>query len=305
MTDLLRKQDSVVARRQLRRLGADDNTVARLLRRRELTTVYPGVYVDHTGPLSWEQRAWAAVLTHWPAALTRESALPHPAVRAPIHVAIDVRRTVTAVPGVRAHRTAGFASKVGPPASPPRIALEHAAIDVAAAAPEPRRAFQVFADVCQSRRTSPQRIASVLRERPRVSGRQLLLDMLDDLGTGACSVLEREYLRAVERRHGLPVGRRQHRAQANGRSVYRDVEYVGFAVVVELDGRAFHDSAAARDHDFERDLVAAVEAGVLTVRLAYGQVFATPCRTAARIARLLQQRGWSGRLTPCPDCTDS
>ena len=46
--------------------------LARLLR--ELVEVLRGVYVEHTGPPSWQQRAWAAVLRAWPAALADQSA---------------------------------------------------------------------------------------------------------------------------------------------------------------------------------------------------------------------------------------
>lgn len=87
----LRDQDGVISRAQLGALGAAPHDVRRLLRRRELVLVHPGVYVDHTGPLTWQQRAQAAVLAHWPAALTRESALPSPPPAAPIQVAVDAR----------------------------------------------------------------------------------------------------------------------------------------------------------------------------------------------------------------------
>lgn len=145
-------------------------------------------------------------------------------------------------------------------------------------------------------------MAEVLRDRPRVRGKPLLLELLGDLESGACSVLEREYLGQVERRHGLPEGRRQNKASSDGRSVYRDVDYEDFALIVELDGRAFHDSAGARDRDAGRDLSAAVEQGALTVRLTYGQVFGSSCLTAARIGQLLKQRGWTGTPMPCPNC---
>ena len=46
-----------------------------MLRRREWARVHPGVYVAHTGPLSWPQRAWSAVLLVAPAALSGSSAL--------------------------------------------------------------------------------------------------------------------------------------------------------------------------------------------------------------------------------------
>jgi hypothetical protein len=55
-------QRGVVSRRQLLAHGLKAGTVRRLLRRRELTLVHPGVYVDHTGQLTWLERARAAVL---------------------------------------------------------------------------------------------------------------------------------------------------------------------------------------------------------------------------------------------------
>lgn len=45
-------QDGVVARRQILAAGGTDGDITRLLRRRELTQVYRGVYVNHTGRLT-------------------------------------------------------------------------------------------------------------------------------------------------------------------------------------------------------------------------------------------------------------
>ena len=179
--DTLAEQAGVISRVQAQANGLSEGDVRRLLRRREWVKVHPGVYVNHTGELTWLQRAWAAVLFAWPAA-------------------------------------------------------------------------------------------------------------------GACSVLEHGYLIRVERAHGLPRAERQRRATATLGVVYRDVEYDTF--IVELDGRLFHDSAAQRDRDIDRDLDAAVD-GRTNIRLGYGQVFDRPCLTALRLAALLHQRGWRGTSTPC------
>lgn len=295
-------QCGVVSTEQLRAIGARPHDVKRLVRRRELAPVHPGVLVGHTGPLTWEQRAWAAVLAHWPAALTRESALPHPLDDAPIRVAVDARRTVRVLPGVQVHRTADLDARVQWNRSPPRVRLEHAVLDLASeVVDDPARAFRLLADACQTRRTTASAIAATLAARQRVRGRVVLEELLDDLATGACSVLEREWLR-VERAHGLPSPRRQRSDQAGGRRVLRDAAHAAYGLVVELDGRAFHDTAAARDHDAERDLDAAVGSGLSTVRLTWGQVTTRGCRTAARIGLLLQARGWPGQVTRCPGC---
>jgi hypothetical protein len=133
--------------------------------------------------------------------------------------------------------------------------------------------------------------------------RRLLGELLEDLKAGACSVLEREYLRRVERAHGLPAGERQVADSVAGVSVERDVTYAAYGLVVELDGRAFHGSVAARDADHARDLDAAVARDLRTVRLTYGQVLGEPCRTASGIGGLLRLGGWMGEVTPCPECS--
>ena len=273
-----------------------------MIRRRELVAVHPGVYVNHTGQPSRRQQEWAAVLFYWPAALTRESALPKPSTSGPIHVAVATGRNVKPVPGVTVHRTSCLAKRVRMMKRPPRVTHEHAVIDVASAATDLAAAFTVIADACQTRETGAAVIAATLRTRKRVRGRALLLDLLADLETGACSVLERGYL-DLERRHGLPtLDRRQTPARVNGKSAYRDVDHSDFGLLVELDGRAFHDNATARDNDAGRDLASAVVSDVTTVRLTYGQVFRDGCRTIAQIAALLERGGWPGPFLACPDC---
>lgn len=304
--ELTARQSGVISAAQLRGAGARPHDVKRMLRRRDLTAVHRGVYVDHTGALSWVQRAWVAVLACWPAALAGESALPDPGTLDPIHVVVGHRRTVAAPPGVVVHRSAYVDDRVRWQLTPPRVALEHAVLDLASAAVRrgrPDRAFQLLADACQTKRTTAQRIRVALDSRSRTAGRALLLELIADLESGACSVLEREWLR-IERAHALPFAeRQQHRSNASG-SIYRDADYLDAAVVVELDGRAFHDTAAARDRDAGRDLEAAAQDGRLTVRLTYGLVVRDGCRTARQIGGLMRVRGWAGVVGTCPDCPD-
>ena len=125
----------------------------------------------------------------------------------------------------------------------------------------------------QSRRTTPDRLRRVLAARARIGRRDLLSAVLDDVAAGACSVLERAYLRDVERAHALPRASRA-RGVSRGR-IYRDVRYDRHRLLVELDGRLGHTSSADRDRDLDRDLDAAVTDAATTVRLGYGQVRTT------------------------------
>jgi hypothetical protein len=298
---LTRQQDGVVSRRQLRDLGARDHDIVRLVRRRDLVVAHPGVYVGHTGELTWVERAWVAVLACWPAALSHQSALPNPTSDGLIHVAIDYRRSARPPARVVAHRMADFDQRTNWLRSPPRVKLEHAAVDVALSKTSVADRFRVFADACQTRETSPAAIADALATRRRVPDRSLLVELLHDLETGACSVLERGYLE-LERLHGLPAANRQQPDHLAGRTIYRDAPYFNFGVKIELDGRAFHDNAAARDRDAERDLDTLVDDDSTTVRLTHGQVFDRGCETIAKIAALLGRRGWPGPFVRCSDC---
>jgi hypothetical protein len=307
VSQLLGQQEGVIARRQALAAGLTSDDVARLIRRREWARVHAGVYVDHTGPLPWSQRAWAAVLGVGRSALCHTSALR--AAEGPgrrdrpddvIHVAVDRHRKVVAPDGVRVHRMVGLQERTLWNLGPPRLRYEEAALDVALDAGSDFEGLAVLASVCQSRRTTARRLLAALSARHRVPQRVWLAGVLSDVADGTCSVLEHGYLTRVERAHGLPRARRQVRDVSSTGVVYRDVDYG--ELVVELDGRLFHDSAAQRDRDFERDLDAAVD-GRSTVRLSYGQVMHRPCFTAGRLGALLTARGWSGAPRPCgPDC---
>jgi hypothetical protein len=270
----------------------------------------PGVFVDHTGPPTWCQRAWAGVLFYWPAALSDDSCLRAFAGRDwrrdgdddPIRLAVDDQRSVNQREGYRVRRVVGLADKVQWHLGPPRLRIEEAAIDLAGRAGSELEALGVLADLCQSRRTTASRLLLTLGKRRRLPRRTWLSEVLRDIENGTCSALEHGYLTRVERAHGLPRGRRQATTLSGGGSIFRDVDYDPLPLLVELDGRLFHDSARQRDRDLERDLDAAVD-GRHTVRLGWGQVFDRGCATAARVGSLLRTRGWPGHPHRCsPAC---
>jgi hypothetical protein len=111
---------------------ATDSDIRRWVRRRELERVHSGVYVNHTGPLTWSNRAWAAVLYHWPAALASDSVITR--AGSVIHVAIDESRTATRLPGVRIHRLVDLGDRVQWQTRPPRVRLEDALLSRAGGA---------------------------------------------------------------------------------------------------------------------------------------------------------------------------
>lgn len=308
VADLLALQSGVVSRAQLIAAELAPHDIRRMERRRELSRIMTGVYLDHTGEPTWLQRAWAAVLHAAPAALCHDSALraaDGPGRRdregSPIHVAIDRDRRLVAPRGVRFHRLGRLDERVQWNTSPPRVRMEEAVLDVALDKADETALIATLAGAVQARRTTAARVRAVLDGRPRVPRREFVGGVLDDIDQGTCSVLEHGYLHRVELPHRLPASLRQVGGTSSARSLSRDVVYGRYAQVVELDGRLFHDSAEQRDADLDRDLDAAVEK-LGTVRIGWGQVFRTPCRTAHRVGALLRARGWDGHPAVCPSC---
>ncbi|WP_056676049.1 type IV toxin-antitoxin system AbiEi family antitoxin domain-containing protein [Nocardioides sp. Root140] len=320
LASLLRLQDGVISRRQILELGGTDNDIERWCRRARLARVHEGVYVEHTGPLTREQRWWSAVLCHEPAALTGLSALRAHRIRGPwlgreekvVQLLVSRTRRLHPAPGVELHRSQHFDQIAQLHLSPPRVAVEHAALGAASSARDDAAAVAVLADLCQQRRTTVGRLLEAIELRPRLPRRRLLVEILVDIDAGAFSVLERRYLSDVERKHGLPRGHRQRRVDRDrpisrapagpGGVIFRDVEYLAHLLLVELDGRLGHEWSEDRWLDLDRDIGAAIS-NRLTIRPGWRQVL-EPCRLAAAVALILRARGWAGWPVACgPDCT--
>jgi hypothetical protein len=307
---LLREQDGVVSRGQLADLGASRADVRRLLARRELVVVHPGVYVDHGATPTRSQRQWAAVLACAPAALHRESALDahgmtrdRPAVGTAdrtIHLVVDRDRRISPPKGVTVERVADHDQWVQSTRRPPRAVLDFALLK-AAADREPADAIGLLSDAVHQGLTTAERLAATIDRLPRLPQRALLGEILTDVASGVRSVLEQRYLRDVERAHGLPVGERQVRQDAAGGVVHRDVRHRPERVLVELDGAFGHRDSVDRWADLQRDLDAALDDHV-TLRPGWAQVL-EPCRLAALVGHVLRRRGWTGRPHACgPEC---
>ena len=307
---LLSAQDGVVSRAQLVDADCEPHDLERMIRRKEFFVALPGVYIDHNGPRSWQQRAWVAVLSCWPAALAGASALraeSGPGLRgfdetAAIEIAVDVARTVRDKSDVRVRRMAGMAARTRWNASPPRVRYEEAVLDVVAGLTREWDVIEACAAAVRGRCTTAERLTRALEARHRFPRRTWLARVLADVATGTASVLEHGYLHRVERAHGLPAADRQRTDRVAGGRIYRDAPYPAYDLDVELDGRLDHSALADRDRDLERDLDTAIHER-RSVRLGWGQVYDRPCRTATQVARLLAIGGWEGSPTPCsPSC---
>jgi hypothetical protein len=296
----MRQHCGVVTRAELMGAGLTRPDIDRLVRRKELRQVHRRVYVDHTGPLTYDQRIWAAVLAVAPAVVCGHTLVrPQPAAER-IDVAVEATRHVKEPDGVRVHRISGLDAVAQWKAVPPRMRREDAVIRLVDRAETELDVVRLLTDAARDRNIGVARLRCAVERCHRLRRGAFVVALLDDIATGAHSVLEHGYLTRVERAHGLPVASRQvERTAATGKEV-RDVEYVEYATVVELDGRLWHDSFDAQGRDAGRDL-ADHASGRRAIRLRWRQVFGTPCATAASLATVLQRAGWQGRPVACGD----
>lgn len=305
-----RMQDGVLTHVQLTAAGATRANLVTMQRRKQLHRVHPRIYVDHTGPLTWHQRAWAAVLYAAPAYLCGQNAEPprteqlaRPGVVPdPIHVAIDQSRRVKAQSGIVIHRITNLESHAYG-GTPPRLKLEDNALVMAHEARSEIDAVACLAQVAGRSYVTPATLRAALGRFPSLRRRAWIATIIDDLESGSHSVLEHGYLTKVERAHGLPRAERQAPRTTPSGSQFRDVEYAAYGLVVELDGALGHDSWRDQARDADRALDDLATSGTVTARLRWHQVFDTPCRTAQAVARILRIRGWAGEPVVCSgDC---
>jgi hypothetical protein len=306
IAELAARQGGVVARPQLIKLGMKDWQIQNQLaagRWQRAQPLLEGVYVTHTGPLGYLTRCWAFLLYAGPgAALALETAQWSWGLRdeppATVFIMIPGNRRIAAAPGLSVHISYDLAARRHPARQPAVTRVEDTIIDLVDAASTVENAIDVVLRACQRRRTTAARLGQAARKRKKLSRRRLLLDVLAEVQAGVLSMLERNYRRDVEVAHGLPCGARNRAEGVAGRRRYRDVRYKKFDLVVELDGQAAHP-AHDRDRDDLRDNELVEIEGTATLRYGWTAVAGRPCATAAQVARMLRQGGWTGSPVPC------
>lgn len=302
-------QEGALSRVQAKAAGLEDDHIAREISgRRWQRSRHAGVYLVHTGPVSYLSRCWSALLHAGPgAALGMETAAwmwellekPPPMV----HVIVAADRRPAKQPGVTFHIRGALPCRVHPARLPALVRLEETVLDMVDR-PE-TTAAQVIDWVlraCQRRLTTPHRLGQALRHRRKIRHRRLLSALLSEAEEGVQSALERDYLHKVERAHGLPPARRNRAEGRPGARRYRDNRYDRYGLVVELDGRLYHP-LDEREHDDWRDAELLESDGARTVRYGWRAVHVHACRTAGQVSSLLRQGGWAGAANQCgPDC---
>lgn len=295
--ELRTEQDGVVTRAQALTSGLTVHAIRAHVRAGRWRRMSPGVYWTHTGPVPRPAQLWAAVL-----GLGRDATLSHETAAElcglldrpsdPIHVSVPADRRVRSRPGTVVHLRRNMPA-ARPARTPARTGVDDTVVDLTQSAAGVDDAIAWIARACAARLTTPDRLRRAFAARPWLRWREALTVAVADVADGCHSILELRYLRDVERGHALPRGSRQVRR----RTGYSDVEYEEFALVVELDGRAWHDGEA-RARDRRRDNRTSA-GGRRTLRYGWADVNVRPCDTAAEVSAALRLAGWPGTPQRC------
>jgi very-short-patch-repair endonuclease len=306
----LQNQSGVISRQQASDAGVTDKAIDWRLRSGTWKRLHWGAYAAFTGEPSREGTLWAAVLRVGPGAvLSYETAAEiHGLIDKPsaqIHVSVPAERRPgqqRKIRGVVVHRSRCLGPEWQPPWQLPRTSVEDTILDLVAAARTFDDAYGWISRGIGRRLTSPQSLGKALADRSRIRWRPWITAALQDAADGVHSPLERNYVRGVERAHGLPTARRQARRRHGSGTRYLDNLYEEYGLCVELDGAAAHP-AEGRWRDTRRDN-ANLTRGTGTLRYGWPDTTENRCRTAAEIAAVLRRRGWPGTLRRCgPGCT--
>ena len=266
--------------------------------------LFTGVYFAANGNLGRESQLWAALLASGDGAVlshrTAAAIFGFARVAHPIEVSIPADRQEVSVPGVRVRRSRLLPGKSTRHQGWPITTAADTVLDLVGGMRLPHDVVGLLTDACRSGSVAAAQILAAMRERKRQRHRQLIKDSLSEVLAGVESILEHKYLVRVERPHGLPVGRRQVKAWANGAPIRRDVDYDEYTTIVELDGRVGHEGSG-QHRDRRRDN-AGTASGRATLRYGHADL-EEPCGVAAEVAAVLRARGWTGTLRRCgPQC---
>ncbi len=234
----------MLSQRQLTELHVSRSLVRNQLRARRWVQRTSSVLSTTTGPLSWQQRLWQAVLHAGPTATIGglTAAELHGMKnwsRDEITVLVEDELSFDPIEGVRFFRSRRPLAEMRSARALPLCQLEPAVLLFAGYEPSRRTAHGAVTAVVQQRLTTPDRLSHWLARMTPLRRAPELRALLHDIAGGAHSLSEIDLRRACAR-FGLAAPRGQKgRRDRKGRRRWTDAEWDlpdGSVLVLEVDG---------------------------------------------------------------------
>jgi very-short-patch-repair endonuclease len=285
--DLARTQASVISRRQLTDSGLSAAAIRGLLQRRDLIRLLPGVYSPRVVPTSFAQRVWAAALWSGGTVSHRSAArlweLPVPA-SSTVHVIVD-RPVHRRAPNVRLHRVPLAAQSI---ITLDGLPVTNRAVTVIELlrSENLRTARDLLDRALQRSWVDLDAVGQARRDGVGRAGNAQLRDLLDGVEPGAHARSEAA-LHRILRRAGVTGWEPQHRVRLPTGVAYLDLAFPDQRLVLEVDGKLFHDrlsDAFESDRARQNELILA---GWRVLRFTWRMVNDDPDGVADRIRRAL------------------
>jgi hypothetical protein len=301
---IIADQAGTVSRRQVLQAGVSRSTIISKVTHGSWQPLHRGVYGAFTGMIRWEAHLWAAVLYAGPGALlsheTAAEVLGLTDRRCPtIHVTIPESRRVRPPEGVTIHLSSFDYPRWRPQrGTPPHTFYAETIIDLVAAADNLDDVVAWVSRGIARHLVGKAQLNAAVAAHRRFRWRDHIDEVIERVADGSHFPLEFRYDRDVERAHGLPGATRQAKfVKPDGSSGFRDRCYKEYGLIVELDGKQFHD-AEQRGQDQARDNEAAATTGA-TLRYGWADVDRASCETAGQVYRALRKRGYRGTMRLC------
>jgi hypothetical protein len=301
-----RRQRDLVTRRQCLAAGMSARMVEWRLVSDRWVAAQDGVYLTRPGRDDWETVALAALLRADSGARAADAALCGRSAAylwglertapAGVQLVVPQRRTVVPPTGATVRRSMRWDDLVHDTAYPWRTTVPATVLEVATDGSATDALATVAKAVQRGLTTGPALLAEITARGGHRHSR-ILRPALADVEQGAESGAELLYLRDVERAHGLPRSRPQSPSSVDAPRRH-DFGYEAFGVLVEVDGRLGHEQWADRVRDGRRDR-SLLTVNRVTTRVFWPDVAVTPCASARDVARVLSERGWTGRPRVC------
>jgi hypothetical protein len=278
---LAARQHGLVTRAQLLALGLGAGAIQHRLDTARLHRIHIGVYALAYHSPSPQTRLMAAVLACGPSAvLSHRSAAQlwgiGPVWRGEVEVTVAGNRSRR---GVHVHRRSTIADHATNWQGIPVTTVPQTLIDLGTVL-DAQRLSRAVNDACVKRLIDPKELTVLLAGCTGTGASRVRRTLGQNAPTR--SVLEDRFLAFVDK-HALP------RPEVNQRIAGHEVDAVWRAqrLIVELDGRAFHDGPAAFERDRERD-AHLMAAGYRVLRITWRRLSDRGEREARRLRGLLE-----------------
>jgi very-short-patch-repair endonuclease len=288
IAQLAERQHGVVARRQLRAHGIGRDAIDHRIKLGRLHVLYRGVYSVGHRILTTQGRWMAAVIASGAGAvLSHRSAAALWGLWHWVGFEVTAPGARRARPGILLHYAQLPPDEVTSVQGIPVTTVPRTLLDLAAVLPQSRLEGATNQAEIRALR-DPLSLADMVERHPNQHGIGKARAVVAALRRGTTverSELEvrfREFLRS----RGLPPAQLNVPIPVNGNWFECDCVWPAERLVVELDGRAVHGTAAAFERDRARDRVLNA-AGWRVVRITWRQLHEEPAVVAADMAKML------------------